>query len=206
MNILPKQAKKDNLLCRVLVGVNFIARPTSIIPWVLIWPYELIQRRSQKIISLIKLVLINVVTLVLMVLFSVLVDVLYFKKLTWSALNFLQFNLIESGAELYGVHENFWYITQGIPYLFLTFIVYLGYGIYVYIKQKKQVRLFLYLIFPILFISISKHKEDRFLLPLFPLFYIFINIGISKLKSSKFLILAIIPHLALFLYLGVIHQ
>lgn len=45
-----KNYETHNLLCRIFVGVNFVARPTSIIPWVFIWPYELYQRSYQHFV------------------------------------------------------------------------------------------------------------------------------------------------------------
>lgn len=76
--------------------------------------------------------------------------------------------MIKGGAELYGVHDLGWYFSRGIPYLLLGFLVFFINGILHELKNKRFA-LVLFLIFPIIFMSLSKHKEDRFLLPLFPI-------------------------------------
>lgn len=101
-----------------------------------------------------------------------------------------------------------WYFTLGIPYLLLGFVVFLGAGIYYTINTEKQ-RLIWYTLFPIVFISLSKHKEDRFLLPLFPLFYYFIGLGFAKMPRNYakiVLYLAFLSNTGLYVYMGFKHN
>lgn len=35
-----------DIASRIVVGVAYIGRPTSIIPWMIIWPYELMTKRE----------------------------------------------------------------------------------------------------------------------------------------------------------------
>lgn len=89
----------------------------------------------------------------------------------------MEFNLIKSGADLYGIHSVDWYLTRGIPYLLLGFFIFYIFGFYQILKENKFY-LIIYLLFPITILSLSKHKEDRFLLPLFPIINIFIFKGV----------------------------
>ena len=50
------QKTRYDLISRVIVGVSFVVRPTSIIPWVVIWPYEMI-RHPNKVTFVLKNVL-----------------------------------------------------------------------------------------------------------------------------------------------------
>lgn len=70
-------------------------------------------------------------------------------------------------------------------------------------------RLLYYLIFTILILSLSAHKEDRFLLPLFPIIIFFICMGIQFLerynvkKTKLFCItIAIITNLTFFIFMN----
>lgn len=44
-----KQAKWNDLISRMIVVLCFVTRPTSIIVWAIVWPYELVTSSSTKI-------------------------------------------------------------------------------------------------------------------------------------------------------------
>ena len=201
---------------RFFVGVGFVLRPTSIIPWVFWWPYRWISQQKLEL----RYFLGCVITVFLMVTVSVLLDTLYFGKLTSTALNFLMFNFIEGDSQLYGVHDPLWYLTQGIPLVLAGWIVFFGAGVYYYSSflktqvpgKAKSTNLLLALIFPLLILSLSKHKEDRFLLPYFSVFFLVAGIGLHQLnyrkpKLTRYLLsLAIISNLALFIFSTFLHN
>ena len=56
-----------------------------------------------------KKLLINFTTLILMIVLQLIVDSIYYKKLTLTTLNFFEFNFLEGLGSLYGVHHISWY-------------------------------------------------------------------------------------------------
>jgi hypothetical protein len=52
-----EKGKKYDLLSRIIVGLNFIIRTTSIIVWAVIWPLELVTMKTNRIKFIIKNVL-----------------------------------------------------------------------------------------------------------------------------------------------------
>ena len=118
---------------------------------------------------------------------SALIDRLFFGEWVFTPLNFLRFNLVNNISLFYGSHPWHWYLSQGIPVVFLTFtpLVVLG------IARSKRFDLAVLMGWTVLVYSCLGHKEFRFLLPLLPLglsyvgFYLFSLVKIIPFKSLK---------------------
>ncbi|CAD8091906.1 unnamed protein product [Paramecium primaurelia] len=209
---LQTNRNKNNLLCRLLVIVNVMARQSSIIPWIFIWPYHLLTAKT-NLKGRFQILVINGITLILLIILSISVDSLYHGKLTSTFYNFLEFNLLSGMSSFYGVHDRLWFITQGLPYVQLGWVISFIIGIYSYIKKgifsAQPLRLMYYMIFTILMLSLSAHKEDRFLLPLFPIIIYFICLGLEYLDKIKWkkikkiiILLAVISNISFFILMN----
>lgn len=47
--LIRDKGQRYDILNRILVGLNFIIRTTSLLLWAVIWPYELITMKANKI-------------------------------------------------------------------------------------------------------------------------------------------------------------
>jgi phosphatidylinositol glycan class B len=154
---------------RAIVAINFAIRPTSIIPWAIIWPMRLILEEPKH--NILRYILTNIATGVAMITISVVADYIYYQRLTSTALNFMLFNFLSSGADVYGVHDRLWYFTGGLPLVLAGWFLLLLLGVYQFFFQNTGAsnlilkRLTTVLLFAIAVLSQIKHKEDRFLLP-----------------------------------------
>ena len=202
--------KKYDYISRLFAIINFIARPTSIIPLTFLWPYRLFTM-SGKFADRVKFFFLNVFTVLLMIATSILVDSLYYKKFTWSAWNFFQFNYVEKGSNLYGNEEIYWYFAYAIPKLISGYIPLFVFGLYQYIKDQHAKKSHYYLIFILFyfigFLTLNGHKEDRFLMPIFPIFmmitlYGFLNSKLPKTFIWTLAILGLICNLYIFIFEG----
>lgn len=73
------ESKGHDLISRVIVGLCFIIRTTSIILWAVIWPIELFTTNASKVKFFMK----NIFQLVLMTLASIVCNSLWYGKLTF---------------------------------------------------------------------------------------------------------------------------
>jgi hypothetical protein len=131
---------------------------------------------------------------IIMVALSIAIDSSYYGKMTWSAYNFLKFNLVDGGSAYYGISATFQHFLF-IPLLFLGWVIFLPIGLYSLHSKSRlkyfkvfsvsRVETFLVFGFHMLIIALSVHKEDRFLLPIFPILILWIALGVEALGESK---------------------
>ncbi|KHJ40640.1 plasmid Maintenance Protein [Trichuris suis] len=182
-----------------------LIRPTSILLLVPIW------LRCVQLSSIPRLVAIAR-TGMLVTAFAALIDRLCYGRWTFPLWNFVQFNLIKGGSALFGSHPWHWYVTCGVPSVFLFHIIVIMAGIW----KSKQNRFFFFYICTlyVLVHSLIAHKEIRFLLPTVPLLSIYAGYFLAKhaenafkTTKSKWLFgLLVLPNVLLALFTGQIHQ
>jgi len=93
------------------------------------------------------------------------VDRLYFGEWTFVPLNFLKLNVIKNIGVFYGSHPRHWYLTQGLPILFFTFLPIFPFGV----RYSRSPALFFLALWVVSVYSLLGHKEFRFLFPLLPI-------------------------------------
>ncbi len=118
---------------------------------------------------------------------STLIDLLYYKQLTFPPLRFLYFNIAQSLAVFYGKNRWDYYLTEGYPLLLTTFLPFGISGIYSSISPpshpptytnssphtktvKYQLATTALLVTTVL--SLISHKEVRFIYPLLPMLHV----------------------------------
>lgn len=130
-------------------------------------------------------------------------------KLTVVFLNFLQFNM--SGSAVYGAHPWHWYLSQGLPALLGSHLVFIAVA---FLKQRDYPRQLLgVVVMTVLFFSLVAHKEFRFVQHLTPVFMIWAGLGlhwISRHVERPTLYTLIMMHCLLNtlagVYIGFFHQ
>lgn len=119
-----------------------------------------------------------------------LMDSLYFGKLTFTPLNFLRANL-SSLSLFYGANPWHYYITQAIPILLTTALPFTLHGIWVSMRsqstrENNSLKVMLVtVVWTVVVYSFAGHKEWRFLHPILPLLHIFAAKSLVDLASNQ---------------------
>lgn len=135
--------------------------------------------------------------------FTVYLDYTFYGQFVLPFVKFVQFNLEHSA--LYGVHAWFWYLPV-FAGLLCTWLPFYIVGV---VKSRNFIILSSTLI-SIGLLSVVKHKEIRFILPVAQLSVPFIARGLYSTYNSKYfkhiLVLTAIPHILIGAYLNIFHQ
>ena len=185
----------------ISIGISCMIRPTAIIPWIPVYLQLLYTSHFRPILQACILG-----TLCLVV--QILCDSLYFSEYTVTAFNFFKFNLYEGKSSFYGTHPWHWYLSDGIPVTLLSYFPMLIIGVYKSYYRDIDLAMFNMIGFTIFFLSLSPHKEYRFLLPVIPFMLIYVAKGYTWFVSkwSNFIKLAILIQCIALAYIGFIHQ
>lgn len=189
--------------------LTILIRPTAILMWI---PFGLWHLwRSNSLIEL----LYTCLSSCLPVLCSVTVlDSIVYGKLTFTAWNFIRFNVLEGGSSHFGSHPWHWFISQGLPAVLTIHLIPIFWGIVISLQNRSIP--FVFFCVPALYIvihSLIAHKEHRFLLPIIPLLCLFSGIFFhsrvshTMKKYHNFLIrLLLFVNVSLAVYFGFFHQ
>ena len=138
---------------------------------------------------------------ILGVFFSTAIDSLYYKQLTSSIYNFVQFNIVQNHSEFYGVHNTLWYVTSAIPTLLGPTTLYFILGL-VYAPKSTLLNIFI----PVCCFSLIKHKEFRFIYPIMDQLLIVAKHGAIKFPNVFFKRMVICLNIVFIVFFGFIHQ
>lgn len=97
--------------------------------------------------------------------------------------NFLQFNVLQGGSALFGVHPWYWYLVSGIPAVLTVQTVAVIIGLLGPNIFRPTLLPFFATVFYIFVHSLLPHKEQRFLLPVIPLLCIYAGGAFQNLKK-----------------------
>jgi phosphatidylinositol glycan class B len=164
----------------VFIGLNFIMRPTSLT----IWPWYFIQRliTSSNTYSMVLVVLKYTLNTIIILALSVLLDFIYYQKITSTILNFIKFNFLSNQADKFGTEPSLWYFDEAIPQMCLYWSFFLILGIFGEVMLsifKKEVPYDLLAnISEVIILSSVGHKETRFLSKQLPCLVYFIGLGV----------------------------
>lgn len=96
-------------------------------------------------------------------------DTRYYGELTFTPWNFFVFNILQGGADYYGVHPWHWYLTNAMPTMIGLLVVVIGMGFWKGPRWSLPLAATFIWLFPL---STAKHKEFRFALPAVPLLHV----------------------------------
>lgn len=89
-----------------LISLSFLMRNSSAVPWIPLLMYKVFWQRNFKLI-LVTGISIAIPTVIA----SIAMDSWFYGKLTIVALNFLKFNVLSGGSELFGISPRFEYFS-----------------------------------------------------------------------------------------------
>jgi phosphatidylinositol glycan class B len=181
---------RRSLLC---AAVAVILRPTNILIWMVISWYTFVWNWNGPLGEKKMFARETLLCGSTILLFSAVVDRIFYTVWVFPPVNFLRVNVLQSLASFYGNNDWHYYITQGYPLLLTTALPFTLAGLYRVWQPSKDrpiedatpagriaVRLLarISLLVPATF-SLISHKEVRFIYPLLPALHIITALPIS---------------------------
>lgn len=191
-----------------IVSLVCIMRPTAIIVWLPLILFDMFAHKRYMLINLTRYIIVGLTSII----FSILIDSYFHGSFVVTQWNFVYYNIFQKVNEHYSIEHWSWYLFSGLPTVLGPIFIIL---VYVFIKELRRVRLvdtssklMITVIWTLFVFSVIPHKEQRFLLPLFPMIFFITSNQIcetgKKFKKSGYFI-AIINTFIL-IYLGRYHQ
>lgn len=108
------------------------------------------------------------------------------------------------------MHAWHWYFTEGLPVVLVSYLVYFVIGCYYYWRHSWSSSKFPFLVyslgFSVLTLSLSPHKEYRFLLPYFPHMILLAAYGVSWVPWKKLFFCLVALQVPVWVFLSLYHQ
>ncbi|KAG1086988.1 hypothetical protein G6F42_020782 [Rhizopus arrhizus] len=137
----------------------------------------------------------------------------FIQHLVFTPYLFFKINVVNNISLLYGVHTWHWYVSQGIPFIFTTFLPFIGFGFYrIYTTPMfNRIKSLLYLsIWVVIVYSLLPHKEFRFIFPIVPLILMIAAYGIQQVGSTRWrkriMLFLVVTQIPMALYTSIWHQ
>ncbi|KAA8915930.1 hypothetical protein TRICI_001944 [Trichomonascus ciferrii] len=156
-----------------VASVSCIFRPTNGLIWMFLGT-NLVARANCRA----KIILLTVVIGIVSLSVNFLVDYSYYGEPTFPLIKFLEFNVVQSLSEFYGVSPSHYYLSQGIPILMISYLPLVLWEMW---QSRRSVVVWLVL-FTIGTYSLLAHKEVRFIYPLMPLLHLLLARSILRFK------------------------
>ncbi|PIC46992.1 hypothetical protein B9Z55_006487 [Caenorhabditis nigoni] len=161
--------------------VTVVIRPTVALIWIVFGLHHLYYNPHPF-----RLLLRTVLPVALPILtITVMIDSWAYGKPTIPLWNFLQFNVVQGGSSLFGVHPWHWYITSGAPAVLTVQLLPIFIGIVGPSIFRPTLLPLIATVFYITVHSLLPHKEQRFLLPIIPLLCIYAGGAFQGLKKWR---------------------
>lgn len=191
-----------------IVALVCIMRPTAIIVWLPLILFDFFAHKRYTRIDLLRYIFIGSTSLIC----SVMIDSYFYGSFVVTQWNFLYYNIFKKVNTHYSVEHWCWYFVSGLPpVLGPIFFIF----IYTLIKKLKHIncfdtdsKLIITVLWTLLVFSMVAHKEQRFLLPLFPMIFFVTSQQISSVckRFVKLGSLTVLLNTIVLIYLGRYHQ
>ena len=198
------RGSSSNISFHFFVSLSFILRPTSAIPFVLIYPFLLYTSGNRW-----RFLFQAISCFLLLNLFNTLLDSYLYQQWTFVPWNFFYMNFLHpnSISSHYGINHLFWYLINGLPMIFFYRLP------FVFLGGMSNKRLTIVVTFTILVYTLSAHKEFRFLTQILPILFVLEAHGIDrclkKIRWTPFrwiVFLAFLGHVLLGVYFSVVDR
>lgn len=120
------------------------------------------------------------------IVFSIIFDSFFYGADSWviTWLNFLRVNLLYNLSAYFGLDPIYHYVLIVLPKVFHISLVPLIFGFCIYAREQQEMKqppyLIIFSLFYLFMMSLIPHKEDRFLMPIFPAFFIMIGRAVIR--------------------------
>lgn len=204
----PWSLKNKDVRFLWIVALVCIMRPTALIVWLPLIIFDFFAHKRYTMIHLTRYLFIGLISLI----FSIMFDSYFYGSFVVTQWNFLYFNIFKKVNAHYSVEHWYWYFISGLPpVLGPIFFIF----IYSSIKKLRDIKnvdtnlkLIITVLWTLLVFSMVAHKEQRFLLPLFPMIFFVTSKQISIVceKFKKLSSLTVGLNILVLIYLGRYHQ
>lgn len=204
----PWSVKNKDVKYLWIVALVCIMRPTAIIVWLPLVLFDFFSQKRYTVFNLARYIFIGITSLM----FSIILDSYFHGSFVVTQWNFLYYNILKKVNAHYSVEPWYWYFVSGLPPVlgpvFFIFIFTLFKRIRHFNRYDTDFKLIITVLWTMLVFSMIAHKEQRFLLPLFPMifFVTFQNISLICKKFTKLASLIVIINIIILIYLGRYHQ
>lgn len=181
-------------------ALSCVFRPTNVLLWIILG-VRLVYQTNYSL----KVIFTGIVSVITAVTVNFWIDFYYYGEPVLPLFKFLEFNIVQSLSQFYGISPWHYYIVQGIPILLIAYLPITVMELY---KSKTSIISQTIFIFITLY-SFLAHKEVRFIYPLLPLLHLLFAKGvlrIEKRKINKLLALAIAINAPVAFYFTQYHQ
>jgi len=194
------------------VAIACIVRPTAVVIWLPLCVYHCVlsYHRVTQVVK--NYILVGLVVAAA----ATMLDTYFYGKITFTPWGFLQANIMNDIGVFYGTHPLHWYINIGIPVVLGVHLVPFLLGSFkalMYDRINVEKVLLFAIVWTVAVLSLVRHKEVRFVLPLFPMFVYIESSWLScwsrKVHRLMLWIVAVgmvVANGALLVYFGLVHQ
>ena len=172
----------DAIILTVLITMSFIMRNTSIVPWLIPMAYKVFIHKT-----FMKFLFWGFSIAVPIMMISVAWDSYYYGGLTFTAYNFLNFNVLSGQSKHFGINSPFNYVLIYPVIQMMTLYPFLALGIVqdlIHHWRNKSFPLLSTIFLPyVAILSLIGHKENRFMLPLFQICWMYAAFSIVSLTQ-----------------------
>ncbi|XP_025208440.1 GPI mannosyltransferase 3 [Melanaphis sacchari] len=204
----PWSLKSKDVKFLWIVALVCIMRPTAIIVWIPLILFDFFAHKRYTVNNLARYICISLLAII----FSITLDSYLHGSFVVTQWNFLYYNIIKKVNAHYSVENWYWYFVSGLPPVLgpIFFVL-----IYCFIKKLRHINLYdtdsklvITVFWSLSVLSMVAHKEQRFLLPLFPMIFFITSQQISIIceKFIKLGTLTVILNIIVLIYLGRYHQ
>ncbi|KAF0749462.1 GPI mannosyltransferase 3 [Aphis craccivora] len=204
----PWSLKSKDVTFLWIVAFVCIIRPTAIIVWIPLIVFDFFAHKRYNVNNLARYICIGLTSII----FSITLDTYLHGSFVVTQWNFLYYNIIKKVNAHYSIENWYWYFVSGLPpVLGPVFFIF----IYCFIKKLRFINLYdtdsklvITVFWSLSVLSMVAHKEQRFLLPLFPMIFFITSEQISVVckKFIKLGTLTVILNIIVLIYLGRYHQ
>ncbi|XP_061670107.1 GPI mannosyltransferase 3-like isoform X1 [Syngnathoides biaculeatus] len=185
-----------------LVALGIVVRPTALIVWLPLLIHHFWHDENKLRLVVHDYIPIGASAVVI----STIIDRIFYEKWIFVHLNFLNVNILDGVASLYGTHPWHWYLTQGFPVIIGPHALFFCHGCF--LAHKRYRILLLTIAWTVGIYSLLPHKEFRFIYPVLPFCMIFCGAALARMRvwrraAASFLLAS---NLLTALYTGLIHQ
>lgn len=165
-------------LATLVIGLGILNRPSAVTHWILPGVFFIchVPGFLRKLLVMFIVGIVGIGT----ILFGLILDGWFYKKLTLTWWNFLKFNVIERVSDFYGTNPWHYHIFQTLPTICGTILPLILLSLY---SNDYPKWIIIFIAGSVFFNSLLPHKEIRFLIPLVPFLSMMAGHGYCLLGS-----------------------
>ena len=164
----------------LLAGLSIAARATAAFTWLVLGLMLLRDVGPSR--RFIRYLISGVPATAVGLLIGLLADSWLYGHWAWSVANFFRVNFLYGFDKLYGVYPWYWYLIDGLPAACGPSLPLIAIGVWKALKGPQRDMLWV-ILGNVVLLSLTAHKEHRFLLPIAPLLSLFAGRGLYELKA-----------------------